>query len=37
MNQLQQPIQIGDLTLNNRIAMAPITRAAPAPMACRWR
>lgn len=27
MNQLQQPIQIGDLTLNNRIAMAPITRA----------
>ena len=27
MNQLLQPIQIGDLTFNNRIAMAPITRA----------
>jgi N-ethylmaleimide reductase len=27
MNQLQQPIQIGDLNLNNRIAMAPVTRA----------
>jgi N-ethylmaleimide reductase len=27
MNQLLQTIQIGDLTFNNRIAMAPITRA----------
>lgn len=27
MNQLLQPIQIGDLTFNNRIAMAPLTRA----------
>ncbi|MYM65729.1 alkene reductase [Pseudoduganella sp. FT55W] len=27
MNKLQQPLQIGDLTFNNRIAMAPITRA----------
>ncbi len=27
MTKLLQPIQIGDLTFNNRIAMAPITRA----------
>jgi N-ethylmaleimide reductase len=27
MNKLQQPIQIGDITFNNRVAMAPITRA----------
>ncbi|MRW92912.1 alkene reductase [Duganella sp. FT80W] len=27
MNKLLQPIQLGDLTLNNRVAMAPITRA----------
>lgn len=27
MSKLLQPIQIGDLTFNNRVAMAPITRA----------
>jgi len=29
------PVEVGALTLRNRIVMAPLTRAAPAPETCR--
>ena len=35
--KLLTPIQVGHLTLPNRLVMAPLTRAVPAAATCRTR